>query len=84
MQEDIVIDPKVFIQSKIHPTVIEQIRQKMLKNPSSMRPKGNKKWQEIVSHDGANFAVNCQREDDKIAVLGVRKTRKRGPKWKKR
>ena len=77
---DIVVDPKVSFKSKIHPTIIELVRKKMLSDPSPTRPKAKRKWQEIVYLDaGTRFGVNCQIEDDKIVITGLKKLPKGKP-----
>jgi hypothetical protein len=74
LNDDIVVDPKVFEKSKIHPTIIEQVRQQMMAQSHLNRPKGKakKKWQEIVRMSDTRFAVNCHKENDKTVMTGIR------------
>jgi len=75
---DIIADPKAISDSKIHPMVIERacemLRQKFESSPEDM-PRAKKKWQEIVVVAGMRLVMNCHRENGKIAVTGIRKTR---------
>jgi len=75
--EDVVIDPRVFAKSKVHPTIIEQIRREMMKNPGPNRPPPprKKKWQEIPVVEGARWAANCRRENGKVVIIGIRKAK---------
>ena len=74
MYDDVVVDPEVFEKSKIHPTIIEQVRQQMMAQGDPNRPKGKakKKWQEIVRLSGTRYAVNCHKENDKTVITGMR------------
>ncbi len=78
---DIIIDPKVPFKSKVHPTIIEQIRKKMLRDSAPTRPKAKRKWREIVYLSaGPRYAVDCQKEeDDKIVIIGVQQLKRGKP-----
>ena len=75
---DAVVDERAFDKSKIHATIIEQVRKKMIEDPWSARPPpGGKKWLELVRLDGERFAVSCRWEGDKVAIRMVRKAPRR-------
>jgi len=81
MKKDIIIDVIAFVKSKVHPTIMEKIRQKMLSNPSQTRPKAKNKWQERVylEKEGLWFTVICHGEGDKIVLKKFTQLRKRKP-----
>jgi len=71
---DVIIHKDALEKSKIHATIIEQVRQKMIEEPSPTRPPpGGKKWQELVRLKGARYAVNCRWEGDKVVMTLVRR-----------
>jgi len=77
---DIVVDPKAFSQSKVHPMIIERARKKMLKTPDPKRPRAKRKWQEIVYlEEGIRLAMNCHKSDDTIVITGIKKLKKQKP-----
>ena len=72
---DIVIHKDALEKSKIHATIIEKVRKKMIEKPYHTRPPpSGKKWEEIVGLDGARYAVACRWEGDKILMTRVRKS----------
>ena len=75
---DVIIHKDALEKSRIHAAVIEQVRQKMMKNPYPSRPPpSGKKWEEIVRLNGAQYAVACRWEGDKIMMKQVRRSRTR-------
>jgi len=68
---DVVPDKEALEKSKIHATIIERVRKKMMEDPSSTRPRPSgkgKKWEEIVRLNGAKYAVVCHWEGDKVVM----------------
>jgi hypothetical protein len=77
---DIIVDKDAFIESQVHPLMIEQAIQIMKDNPYPTRPKAKGKWQEIVILDSNDrLAMNCHKEHDKIVITGIKKLRKKKP-----
>lgn len=70
---DVVLDKDALEKSRIHTTIIEKVRKKMIADPSPTRPRpGGKKWEEIVRLNGAKYAVVCHWEGDKVVMTKVR------------
>jgi len=75
---DVVIHKDALEKSKVHATIIERVRKKMMEEPYHTRPpQSGKKWEEIVELNGARYAVACRWEGDKVMMTRVRKTPKR-------
>jgi len=82
---DVVVHEKTFEKSKLHATIIEKVRKKMIEHPSSTRPPpGGKKWEEIVGLNGARYAVACRWEGGKVMMTRVRRTPIRKGRIRKR
>lgn len=77
---DIKVDLDAFIESQVHPIMVEQAKKIMAEDPYPTRPKAKGKWQEIVTLDsGERLAMNCHKEDDKIVITGIKKLKKTKP-----
>jgi hypothetical protein len=78
---DIVVDPDALSNSKVHPTIVERARKKLLKSTHPLGPKAKKKWQEIVPLPDLNIrlAMICHKEGNKIVITKIRKLKKHKP-----
>jgi len=81
---EVIIDPRTYKVSKLPPTVIAKVAEKMRLNPSLKSPSAKKKWLEIVDMDGERFAVMCHEESGAIVVTNMRLVkRRRGEPWRR-
>lgn len=77
MSIDVIVDPEVFVSSKIHATIIEKIRQKMIVDPDPVRARKGNKWQENQRINNTRFAVYCKKQNGKIVIKSIRKLRQK-------
>ena len=82
---EVIIDPRTYKISKIAPTVIARIAEKMRLNPLLKCPPAKRKWLENVDMGGDRFAVMCHEESGAAVITNIRRTRKeRGQPWRSR
>jgi hypothetical protein len=74
---DVICDPLVFGKSKIHPSIIEKIRKKLMNDPRVKPPKAKRMWLEVVSLDQELFHVTCREEEEKIVITKVCRAKKK-------
>ncbi len=82
---DIVIDPRLFIQSKLHTTILTKIR-KILMRRGVKKPRAKNKWIETVAMDNVILGVTMHRivlgDQKKVNVMKyIRKQQKSKRKW---
>lgn len=74
---DVVIDPRTYEISKLHPSVIAKVAEKMRRDPKIKSPRAKKKWPETVDMNGQRFVVMCHEESGKIVITNMRYAKKR-------
>lgn len=80
----VMVDPKTYNKSKIAPTIIAKIAEKMRLDPDLESPKAKRKWLEMVDLDGEQFAVSCHEESGVAVITFVRQSRRKtGEPWKR-
>ena len=69
---EVMIDPRAYKVSKLSPTVIARIAEKMRQNPRLKSPSAKKKWLEMVDMNGERFAVMCHEESGAAVITNAR------------
>lgn len=75
---EVIIDPRTYKVSKLPPTIIAKIAEKMRLNPNLKPPSAKRKWLEIVDMNGERYAVMCQEESGAAVITNIRVSKKRG------
>lgn len=72
---DVVADPDVFYESKIHATIIQKVIAKMKDDPYRDRPSHpNRKWVDTVELD-VRYVVTLRNEDDRDVIIAIRRAK---------
>lgn len=74
---DVVVDPETFKKSKLSPTIIAKVADKLSRKPRIKSPRAKKKWPETVNINGERFVVMCHEEYGKIVITYMRYAKKK-------
>lgn len=81
---EVIIDPRTYRVSKLSPTLIAKVAEKMRLNPRLKPPRAKKKWSETVDMDGERFVVMCHEESGVAVITNIRRAKKkRGQPWRR-
>ncbi|MDG6985485.1 MAG: hypothetical protein JRM73_01900 [Nitrososphaerota archaeon] len=71
--DEVLIDPDVLEESKVHSTIIKRVVEKWKSNSSKAKKRGeNDKWVDTEEWEGTRYVITFRNESDLCVVTGFR------------